>query len=129
MKKLFLLTLASMAIFIACKKDKEEAPSLKGKWTINNIVLKEYLNGTLSNTDTEPGDGTTLDFQDNGHVVVTHPGNVIESLTYSIQPDSKVIIDGDLMEIRDLTSLSVILFMRQDYGGGDYDDVYLNLKR
>lgn len=128
MKKLFLLALASMTILFACKKDEPEV-SLKGKWTVNNIVLKEYLNGTLANTDTEPGDGTTLDFQDNGHVVITHPGNVIESLTYSIEPNSKVIIDGDLMEIRELTAGSVTLFMRRDYGGGDYDEVYLNLKR
>ena len=102
--------------------------SLAGKWTVDNTTIKEHINGTV-NTDIEPGNGATIDFQDNGHVVLTYPGLPIESLVYVIKPDSKVEIDGDMFEIRNLGKATVTLYLREDYSPGEYDEVFINLKR
>ena len=129
-KNLIFLLLVTLSL-ASCKKDKKEEDntvSLMGKWTIENTLIKEYVNGGV-NTDTEPGNGTTMDFQDNGHVVITYADNSIESLSYSIKPDAKVEVDGDLFEIRNLTGVSVTLFLRLDYSPGEYDEVFINLKR
>jgi hypothetical protein len=129
MKKLSILGLFSLFVFAACNKDKVDAVSLKGKWTVENKVYKEYIAGSLSNTDTEPSQGITMDFQDNGYVVITYPVSPTESLTYAIKPDSKVEIDGEIYEVRNLTSANVTLFLREDYSPGEYDELYINLKR
>lgn len=131
MKKLVILSLFGLVLFAACKKEKEKdnTPSLKGKWTIENYVDKIYISGTLNGTYTSQGDGATMDFQDNGHVIILVPGDTPESYTYTIKPDSKVDIDGDIYEIKNLTASTVTLLMREDYGGGDYEELYINLKR
>jgi hypothetical protein len=128
MKNLVISLLLFIAL-VSCEKDKEEEISLIGKWNIESTIIKEYESGVLKNTETEPGDGTTMDFQANGYLKIASPGDPIETVLYSIKPESKVEIDGDLLEIRNLTSTTVTLFFRQDYGGGDYDEAILNLKR
>jgi hypothetical protein len=130
MKKLLTASLLTLVLFTACKKDPQPAaPSLKGKWTIENMLYKEYVGGSLDNTYTEPGAGGTIDFQNNGNVVSTIAGNPVQTSPYTIKPDSKVEIDGDIYEIRNLTSTSVTLFIREDYAPGEYDESYINLKR
>jgi hypothetical protein len=130
MKKLLTAGLLSLLLFTACKKDPQPtSPSLKGKWTIENYLFKEYIGGTLSDTYTEPGNGGTMDFQNNGNVVITIPGDPIESFPYTIKPDSKVDFDGDIFEIRNLTAANVTLFLREEYAPGEYDELYINLKR
>lgn len=130
MKQKFLLSLLIMIALVSCKKDNDDdEPSLRGKWTMENLTYKEYENGVLADSETEPGDGTTFDFQDNGHVVIVAPGEPIESLSYTIQPGSKVEIDGEVMDIQNLTSTTVTLYDKETYGPGDYDEVFLNLKR
>lgn len=128
MKQLLALSMIVMILLAACKKDKDEI-SLKGKWNLENAIYKEYENGVLINTETEAGDGTTLDFQNNGNVVITSPGTPSESLSYTIKADSKVEIDGDTYEIRNLNASNVTLYIREDYAQGMYDEISLNLKR
>ena len=128
MKKTLVLSLAVMFLLAACMKDKKETVSLLKKWTIENIVEKEYQNGTLIDTYNEPGDGATMDFQDNGHLVVIYPGNTNESLSYNMLPDTKVDIDGDIFEIRNLTASGVTLFTMEDLGSWRYE-TFINLKR
>jgi hypothetical protein len=128
MKKTLAFTFIVMILLMACTKEKTEA-SLKSKWTLENTVSKEYLNGTLANTITLPGGGTTLDFQNNGNVVITYPGSPVESFPYTLQPGSKVEFDSDTYEIRDLTNSTVTLYIRYDYAPGEYDETFLNLKK
>ena len=128
MKKLLAISLLGMVLFTACTKKPVAEPSLTAKWNVETIVTKEYRNAVLINTITEPGDGYKYDFQTNGNLVIssflnssTHP--------YSILPNSKVDIDGDIFEIRDLTASQVTLFFHQDYVPGEYDELFINLKR
>ena len=129
MKQKLLLSIMVVILLAACKKDNEDKISLMGKWNIESTIVKAYENGILTTTDTERGDGTTMVFQVNGYLLIASPGDPVETVLYSIKPDSKVEIDGDLLEIKDLTSTTVTLFFRENYGGGDYDEALLNLKR
>ena len=127
MKKIITLGVIVMFVIIACKKDKQEV-SLKGKWNVETVVTKEYRNGSLANTNIEPGNGYKYDFQDNGNLLITG-FLAASSAPYTILPNSKVDIDGDVFEIRNLTASAVTLFIRVDYTADQYDELYLNLKR
>lgn len=126
MKKTLVLGMLVMFLFTACKKDKD--PTLKAKWTVENAVTKEYVNNQLTNTMTIPGGGTTVDFQDNGNVVITNPGQPAETYPYTMS-GSTVSFDGDTWEIKSLTQSSVTLYIREDYSPGEYDEISVNLKR
>jgi hypothetical protein len=128
MKKLLAISLTSMFLFTACKKDPQVKVSLTGKWNVETVVTKEYQNAVLVNTNTEPGDGYKYDFQTNGSLLISSFLNAT-TLPYSIMANSKVQIDGDIFEIRNLTASQVTLFIREDYVPGEYDELFINLKR
>jgi len=128
MKKMLLLSLISTILLASCNKDKREL-SIKGKWTVDNFGYKEYVNNTLTSTTTAPGDGTALDFQDNGNVVITFTMGPPESYPYKLITDTKVEFDGETYEIRNLTATSVTLFAREDFAPGEYDELSINLKK
>ena len=127
MKKLLAISLMGMFLFTACKKDPVVEPSLTGKWNVETVVTKGYENSALISTDTEPGNGFKYDFQTNGNLLISSFLNAT-TFPYSIMAN-KVQIDGDIFEIRDLTASQVTLFFRQDYAPGEYDDLFINLKR
>jgi hypothetical protein len=131
MKQAFLLLLITTTLF-ACKKDDDVVvpadPKLEGKWTINNIVTKEYTNNVLVNTTTEPGSGKSIDFQTNGTVVMAEPGSPAYTATYVIA-GSKVTIDGDIFDIQNLKQQSVTLYIKDAYAAGYYDEVFVNMTR
>jgi hypothetical protein len=124
-----LLVCMFLMLFTACKKDKDDTPTLKGKWTMVNIIEKEYRNGTLTNTETLPGDGMTVDFQNNGKLVVTSNGSVVDSAPYTIKSSNLVDINGMEYEIRNLTNSSVTLFQDHTISSDLKMEVTLNLKR
>ena len=128
MKKTLLLSLMAMILLVSCNKEKKQL-SIKGKWTVDNFGYKEYVNNTLTSTTTVPGDGTVLDFQDNGNVVITFTAGPPESYPYTIITDSKVEFDGETYEIRNLTATSVTLFAREDFALGEYDELSINMKK
>jgi hypothetical protein len=121
--------LLSAFFLIACKKDKHDEPSIEGKWNAVEFTVYEYENGLLTESDTISVLGTTFDFQSNGIVIVSDPVSGTESLSYSIQPGSKIIIDGDLAEIQNLTETTVTLYFREEYGADFYGEVFMRLKR
>lgn len=133
MKKTLILSLIIMVLLSACKKDKEEIAkeeiSLKGKWNADSSFVTEYENGVLVNTESEAGDGTTFDFQSNDSLIIVSPGLGTESFPYTIQANSKVKIDEDIFEVRNLTASRVTLFIREDFAQGEFTEISFNLKR
>jgi len=130
MKNAITTLVAFVILFCSCNKsDDDPVVTLEGKWNVESTVYKEYVNNALISTTTAPADGTTFDFQKNGHLIITHPGNVVESLTYSILANSKVKIEDDTLDIKTLLASTASLFIRQDYAAGEYDEVLVNLKR
>ena len=130
MKKLLIHSTMVMILLISCKKDPPppEEVSIKGKWTVENVIIKGYANGVLQNTDTEPGDGTILDFQDNGNLVSTS-GGTITSVVYTLKPNSRIEIDNEMYEIKNLTASNVTLFIREDFAPNEWEEIFINLKR
>jgi hypothetical protein len=127
--RLLATILLSTLFLIACKKDKPDEPSIEGRWNAVDFTVYEYENGLLTESDTTSVLGTTFDFQSNGTVVVSDPASGTESLAYSILPDSKIMIDGDVAVIQNLTETSVTLYFRDEYGVDFYGEVFLRLKR
>ena len=126
-KKIYLLfSLALMFLLAACT-DKPEIPvSLKGKWTLESIVTNQYNNGALTNTTTEPGNGTTYNFKSDGILLILSPFG--SNHPYTIISVSKVEIDGDIFEISSFTGTQAILFIRKDFVN-QYQLMFINLKR
>ncbi len=118
----------ALVLLVSCKKDDAET-SILGRWTVESIAVKEYLNNNLDDSYTEPGFGTTIEFFNNGTVVTTVPGSTPETNTYSLQSGSKVEIDGETYDIKVLTKNDLQLFGREDYGPGEYTEVTLNMER
>jgi hypothetical protein len=132
MKRTLFLGLVLTILFAACKKDPVETQlTLKGMWSLDSIISKEYFNGALLYDYGQSGDGAKLDFQANGNLVVSNasgtPGNT-QTVQYSIS-GSNVTIDGDSHEIRSLTASTVTLYRRDNYSANEYEDIYLKLKR
>jgi hypothetical protein len=125
MKQALLLILFSATLF-ACKKDED--PTLEGKWTLDNITVKEYMNNTLVSTNTDPGTGETIEFTSTGNVIITEPGSSPFTTTYTISGDN-VTFDGDTYAIQNLGDNNVTLYYRDTYNPGEYDDIFINLKR
>ena len=129
MKKLLSISLIALVLFTACNKTNPAVEaSLTGNWNVGTVVTKEYQNSVLANTYTEQGNGYKYDFQTNGNLVIS---NTVTSATlpYSILVNSKVQIDGEIFEVRNLTASQVILFIREDYAAGEYDELFINLNR
>jgi hypothetical protein len=131
MKQKLLLALTAIVMLTACKKDKgKDDVSIMGKWEVVNVIEKEYVNGNVTNEDNEPGDGATIDFQDNGHAVTTYPATGdVDSVPFTLKPNNKIEIDGDEFEIRNLTSANVQLYMKEIFTATTYYEVIINLKR
>ena len=130
MKKAILFTLFALTLFASCKKDKdEEEVTLVGKWTVQNIIFKEFDNNVMVDTETEPGGGATIDFQSNGNVVITNPTGS-ETYPYTIS-GSAVTFDGGTYQIRDLGRNNATLYVKEDAGtgAGDYYEFFINLTR
>jgi len=124
-KKLFFAVL-SLVFFSACKKD--DAASLKGQWNIDNILTKHYQGTTLVDSDVVPGAGATVNFKDNGQVVISSPGEPDETSTYAVS-GTTITVNGDSGEIQNLTKTSVTIFTVEDYGGGEREESYMKLTR
>ena len=121
-----------MTIFTSCKKDK--APSLEGKWNVENVTVNYYVNYVFVQGETTPFEGGTFDFQTNGKVVISQIdpslGDTVSATPpYIILPDSKVSIDGSIYEIRNLTASSVTLFLRDIYAPGEFAEIVTDFKR
>ena len=128
-----MLSFAATFSFVGCNKNDNNAggnnSALKGLWNVDSRVSKEYANGSLTNTTTEPGNGSTWDFQDGGILIIARPGGNPETHGYVIQQDNKVNIDGYVVDILNLTATTVTLYLRRDFAAGEYDEVFTNLKR
>jgi hypothetical protein len=128
MKKVIIILMAFI-LFNACKKDKPDELSIKGKWNLVNAVANTYENNILTDTETESGSGTTYDFQNNGMVIVTNVDSGTESFPYSIESASQIKIDGQLIDIKNLTSNTVTLSFRDVFSPTIYTEVIVNLQR
>ena len=129
MIKVLMISLLAFTILAGCDKDDDPPATLKGRWNLVNYTEKEYSNNLLINTVVEPGAGIRYDFQNNDRLIITEPGQPDNIVSYVILSSTEVEIGFQRFEIRDLTNSSVTLYDKMDYGGGDYEEAYINLSR
>lgn len=129
MIKVLMISLLAFTILAGCDKDDDPPATLKGRWNLVNYTEKEYSNNLLINTVVEPGGGIRYDFQNNDRLIITEPGQPDNIVSYVILSSTEVEIGFQRFEIRDLTNSSVTLYDKMDYGGGDYEEAYINLSR
>ena len=129
MKRLLLLSLVVLLFLSACKKKKEDPViSIKGKWTAENMVIKEFYNSALTYSYTETLKRTTMDFQNNGNLIIAVT-NSTETFPHTIKPRSKGRFDGSIYEFKNLTAIAVTLYYREEYAPGEYSEYFINLKK
>lgn len=124
-----MISLIAFTILASCDKDDDPPATLKGRWNLVNYTEKEYSNNLLINTVVEPGGGIQYDFQNNDRLIITEPGQPDNIVSYVILSSTEVEIGFQRFEIRDLTNSSVTLYDKVDFGGGDYEEAYVNLSR
>lgn len=129
MIKVLMISLLAFTILAGCDKDDDPPATLKGRWNLVNYTEKEYSNNLLINTVVEPGGGIQYDFQNNDRLIITEPGQPDNIVSYVILSSTEVEIGFQRFEIRDLTNSSVTLYDKVDFGGGDYEEAYVNLSR
>lgn len=114
----------------ACnKKDTPQTTQQKilGKWIlVTDVYNDHYLGADHISTQT----GTANDyaeFKSDGNVYSSVSG-FTNTTTYSIVSDTKINIDGDVYDIKTLTTNALILYIKNVYGA-DYDEETITFKK
>lgn len=131
MKKIIILTFIIAASMTACKKTETPppAPSLIGKWAVVNYQTKEWNNGTVVYDDNYVG--TSADYMEfkSDNTISFFLDGFGATVNYQLQPDNKVVINGDTYTIQSLTANNATLYLKTPYTSTNYDEEIINLKR
>ncbi|MBA2745319.1 MAG: hypothetical protein H0U44_03745 [Flavisolibacter sp.] len=125
MKKILVLSLLSVALFTSCKKDKD--PTIKGLWNIESVSWKYYVNNALDDSDTEVLTNATINFKDDGSAIIVVYGST-ETHTYTVSGNT-VSFDGETYTMQGLSENSVVLYVKETYAPGEYEESFIQLKR
>jgi hypothetical protein len=135
MKKLITTLLAASFLLIAipaCKKDpvaeKTQKERITGKWMFETVTGNDHYSGTDHPTYAVGGSSDYMDFRSDGMVLTSFSGNT-DNVAYSFPSETVIIIDGDAFDIKTFTQNQFTMYRKQNYGGGDYDEVTVTLKR
>ena len=124
-----MVTISSFIMASSCRKNKDDSPSLKGKWNLVSIISREVENGAEVSNDTYNGvPGEIFDFQKNNTLIANFNGR-IDIEVYKILENNKVIIGEDTAEIQSLTSSSVRLYKKRIEDVNTFSEFTINLKR
>lgn len=121
-----LLFFLLVPVLFACKKDED--PTIRGKWDVDSITIKEYFNNQLDDSYSLPGDGISMDFQSNGNLVIDDGSGSTTTVNYTVSGNN-LTIDGESYEIRNLTDSKATLYYKETYGPGEYDETFIYLER
>lgn len=120
------------ALFTACKKDKEKTTAEKvlGKWTSINSVENDFYNNTPHVTTYPAAAGDYADFRNDGKVY-SKDGVDLDTSSYSITTDNKIIIESETLEIKTLTDNQFVLYNKDidPITPTEYYEVTLNLSK
>ena len=130
MKKIILSTFVIILFFGACKPDPEIAPpSLVGKLNVVNYQTKEWINGTVVSDDNYIGKPADyFDFKSDNTLSFNIDGFGL-TVSYQLQTDSKVVINGDTYTIQTLTANNATLYLKYNHTSTNYDEEIINLRR
>jgi hypothetical protein len=135
MRKLItsLLAASFLLLFVtACKKEPvvEKTPKerMTGKWLFETVTGNDHYSGSDHFTTATGTASDFMDFRADGIVQTSFSGN-INYVDYSFPSATVIIVDGDAFDIKTFTQNQFVMYRKQNYGGGDYDEVTVSLKR
>ena len=118
MKQFRILALAITVIFFAasCSKDKPNNPvdnaSIQGRWNISSIQTVEPNNETNTYTGKQ---GDFIEFKADGTATSSVDGTEV-SQNYKLVDAKHIEFDGDLTEIKELTSNKLVIYDAPEEG-------------
>ncbi len=136
LKYLFIVLIPfALSVIVSCKKDAEKekttAEKIQGKWQIDNLITNEHTSG-VDHKITYTGTASDyFDIRTDGKIYTSFSGNTATSV-YAVLGDAKIIIDGDTVDIQNLTDHTLTLYSKEDIGvpnPGDYIEGTVNLKK
>lgn len=132
MKKLLCsLALPVLLLLASCKKDDPATPgvSLVAKWQLESSNYIEYDNGVNVYQDMYNGlPRDYIDFRSNDKMY-SYVMGYYDTTSYQILANGKVNIDGDLFDIKTLTSSNTELYNKTINSATNYDEVTIKLKK
>lgn len=136
MRKIFITTIAaSLFIFFlaSCKKEQpvtEKTPQQKivGKWMIESVMENDHYSGSDHITTENGTSADYMDFHSDGMVATSFQGNT-DYVDYKVPSATMIIIDGDAFEIKTFTEKKFVMYLKENYGGGDYGEFTVSLVR
>jgi hypothetical protein len=136
MKKVILLSLVTIGIFASCGKDKTSTngttttEKIQKKWRIVNSQDIQYV-GTTNVVDTimtTPGaTSDSIEFKTNNMAVYEFFG-MLDSVSYQILSDTKIVFDTDTFAINTLTANDFVMAYYNRVDTPHYDNI-ITLKR
>ena len=116
MKNLFLGLLMFVGFSqISCKKDSPAAPSIVGKWTLQNEKTKITAPGTAPTEETTPGSGATAELKAGG-ILTTCFGAQCYDLNYKVDgkklsiSETTDFTNAQVYDIQTLNSSTLVLY-------------------
>jgi hypothetical protein len=136
MKKVILLSLVAIGIFASCGKDKTTTngstttEKIQKKWRLVNSQDIEYV-GTTNVVDTiinyPYGTTDSIEFKTNNTAVASYFG-MLDTVSYQILSDTKIILDADTFTINTLTANDFVMAYYNRVDTPHYD-IIVTLKR
>lgn len=118
MRKITTLLFAGLALMLvigmsACTKEKTTKEKITGTWNVDKSAYKVTFNGHVVEEETEQNAaGDEVTFNEDGSYTSTIDGSQ-ESGTYTLVGDDQITIDGETMNIQELTKKSLIFYFKE----------------
>jgi len=134
MKKVILLSLVAIGIFASCRKETASSVStadlIQKKWGLISTQNVEYV-GTTNVVDTiinyPYGTTDSIEFKTNNTAVASYFG-MLDTVSYQILSDTKMILDADTFTINTLTANDFVMAYYNRVDTPHYD-IIVTLKR
>lgn len=141
MRKSISILTAFIALFVSCKKEESKSSStetplttaqlVQNKWSLVNVLDINYVGATTTidyiDTLVVGGPDDYIDFRTNNLAYLLAEGEY-DTIPYSIVSDSKINLDGELLDIAKLTKNEFVISFSERTEVPYYDNV-INLKR
>jgi hypothetical protein len=136
MRKIITTTIAACLLIFSlasCKKEQpviEKTPQQKivGKWMIETVMENDHYSGSDHITTENGTSADFMDFHADGMVATSFQG-MTDYVDYKFPSATMIVIDGDAFEVKTFTDNKFVMYVKENYGGGDFDEFTVTLKR
>jgi hypothetical protein len=114
MKKLLFVAAVFVALFASCKKtdttvERTVPEKLFGKWNLVTIVSNDYYAGAPHLYTRQGQANDYIEFKAGNKITLSFMG-FVETQSYILQENTKIIVNGQTSEIKTLTDNALVLY-------------------